>query len=140
MSFDPLLAIGRTASSALQSQAMRLKIVSENLANMESAGRAAGADPYLRKIVTFEETLDEATGASLVSVGGILRDRSPLRKEYDPSHPAADNTGYVKLPNVNMMVELADMREAGRSYEANLQMIRQGRELTSMMVDLLKNS
>lgn len=135
---DPLLAITRTASSGLQSQSMRLKAVSENLANMDSTGTTAGADPYRRKMVTFEQTLDEASGAEMVSVSRIVRDQSPFRKEYDPSHPAADATGYVKRPNVEMMVEMADMREASRSYEANLQMIRQAREMGALMIDLLK--
>jgi flagellar basal-body rod protein FlgC len=135
---DPLLSIMRTASSGLQSQSMRLKIVSENIANMESTGRTPGADPYRRKMVSFSQTLDEASGAEVVTVDRVMRDEQPFRTEYRPGDPAADARGYVKLPNVNMMVEMADMREASRSYEANLQMIRQAREMTSMMVDLLK--
>jgi flagellar basal-body rod protein FlgC len=135
---DPLLAVMRTASSGLQSQTMRIKIVSENLANLHSTGSTAGADAYRRKLVTFTQSLDEVSGADVVRVERIIRDQKPLKTEYDPSHPAADASGYVKLPNVNMMVEMADMREASRSYEANLQMIRQARDMTSMMVDLLK--
>lgn len=138
MTVDPLLAVMRTASSGLQSQSTRLKVVSENLANMESAGNTPGADPYRRKMVTFEQALDETAGAELVQVDRIIRDKQPFKTEYRPGHPAADAAGYVKLPNVNMMVEMADMREASRSYEANLQMIRQAREMTSLMVDLLK--
>jgi flagellar basal-body rod protein FlgC len=138
MTVDPLLSVMRTAASGLQSQSTRLKIVSENLANSQSTGNAPGADPYRRKMVTFEQSLDEATGATLVSVDRVVRDMEPFGREFHPGHPAADSTGYVKLPNVNMMVEMADMREASRSYEANLQMIRQAREMTSMMVDLLK--
>jgi flagellar basal-body rod protein FlgC len=138
MAMDPLLSVMRTAASGLQSQSTRLKVVSENLANLESTGTTPGADPYRRKMVTFEQALDEATGASLVTVDRIMRDRQPFSKEYRPGHPAADAAGYVKLPNVNMMVEMADMREASRSYEANLQMIKQAREMTSLMVDLLK--
>lgn len=135
---DPLLSIMRTASSGLQSQSMRLKVVSENLANMDSTGTTPGADPYRRKMVTFEQTLDETTGAALVSVNRITRDQKPFKTEYDPGNPAADATGYVKRPNVEMMVEMADMREASRSYEANLQMIKQARDMSAMMVDLLK--
>lgn len=138
MTVDPLLSVMRTAASGLQSQSTRLKIVSENLANAESAGNTPGADPYRRKLVTFEQSLDEVTGASLVQVNRVVRDMEPFQTEFQPGHPAADAAGYVKLPNVNMMVEMADMREASRSYEANLQMIRQAREMTSMMVDLLK--
>lgn len=135
---DPLLSITRTASSGLQSQAMRLKVISENLANMDSTGATHGADPYQRKLVTFEQTLDETTGAQMVSIERVIRDQKPFRTEYDPGHPAADATGYVKRPNVEMMVEMADMREASRSYEANLQMIKQAREMSSLMVELLK--
>jgi flagellar basal-body rod protein FlgC len=138
MTVDPLLSVMRTASSGLQSQSTRLKVVSENLANTESTGSTPGAEPYRRKMVTFEQSLDEVTGASLVSVNRIIRDKEPFDKEFRPGHPAADSAGYVKLPNVNLMIEMADMREASRSYEANLQMIRQAREMTSMMVDLLK--
>lgn len=135
---DPLLAVMRTASSGLQSQSMRLKIVSENLANMNSTGSTQGADAYRRKMVTFEQSLDEVSGAEVVGVERIIRDQKPFKTQYDPSHPAADAAGYVKLPNVNMMVEMTDMREASRSYEANLQMIKQARDMASMMVDLLK--
>jgi flagellar basal-body rod protein FlgC len=138
MTNDPLLSVMRTAASGLHSQSTRLKVVSENLANTESTGSLPGADPYRRKMVTFEQSLDEVTGASLVKVNRVIRDMDPFEREYRPGHPAADPAGYVKLPNVNMMVEMADMREASRSYEANLQMIRQAREMTSMMVDLLK--
>ncbi len=135
---DPLLAIMRTASSGLQSQSMRLKVVSENLANMESTGTTPGADPYRRKLVSFQQMLDEATGAETVGVERITRDQKPFKTDYDPGHPAADASGYVKRPNVDMMVEMADMREASRSYEANLQLIKQAREMSALMVDLLK--
>jgi flagellar basal-body rod protein FlgC len=135
---DPLLSVMRTAASGLQSQSMRLKIVSENLANIESTGATPGADPYRRKIVTFAQSLDEVTGAQTVSVERVIRDQKPFRTEHAPGHPAADAQGYIKRPNVDMMVEMTDMREASRSYEANLQMVRQAREMTSMMVDLLK--
>jgi flagellar basal-body rod protein FlgC len=138
MTNDPLLSVMRTAASGLHSQSTRLKVVSENLANTEATGNLPGADPYRRKMVTFEQSLDEVTGATLVKVNRVIRDMDPFEKEYRPGHPAADATGYVKLPNVNMMVEMADMREASRSYEANLQMIRQAREMTSLIVDLLK--
>lgn len=135
---DPLLSIMRTASSGLQSQSMRLKVISENLANMDSTGLTPGADPYRRKLVTFQQALDETTGAETVGIERITRDQKPFRTEYDPGHPAADARGYVKRPNVEMMVEMSDMREASRSYEANLQMIKQAREMSALMVDLLK--
>lgn len=136
---DPLLASMRTAASGLQSQSMRMRIVSENLANSESTGSTPGSDAYRRKLVTFETALDEVTGAEVVSVGRIIRDKAPLKTELRPGHPAADAAGYVKLPNVNMIVEVTDMRESNRSYEANLQVIRQARDMISMTIDLLKS-
>lgn len=118
---------------------MRLRVISENLANIESTGRTPGAEPYRRKLVTFEQALDQATGAETVQTGRVLHDTRPFRLEMRPGHPAADAAGYVRLPNVNMIVEMADMREASRSYEANLQVIRQAREMTSMTIDLLRS-
>ena len=135
---DPLLSTMRTAASGLQSQSMRMRIVSENLANIESTGTTPGAEPYRRKLVSFETALDGMTGASAVNVGRIFRDHEPFRSEFRPGHPAADSSGYVKMPNVNMIVEMADMREANRSYEANLQVIKQARDMISMTIDLLK--
>src|SRR5690606_23577316 len=99
-----------------------------------------GADPYTRKTISFETEVDRITGANLVRVESIDFDRSPYRIEHDPGHPTADTSDYVKLPNVNMLVEMADMREANRSYEANLQVIKQAREMLSMTIDLLRNS
>ncbi len=135
---DPLLAAQRTAASGLQSQSMRLRVISENLANVESTGTTPGADAYRRKSVTFAQALDAASGAETVSVDRIIRDTTPFRLEMRPGHPAANPQGYVKLPNVNMVVEMADMREASRSYEANLQVIRQVREMVSMTIDMIK--
>ena len=122
----------------MQSQSMRMRIVSENLANLDSTGSTPGSDAYRRKLVTFESALDAVTGAAVVNIGGVLRGHEPFRTEFRPGHPAANEAGYVKLPNVNMIVEVADMREAGRSYEANLQVIRQARDMMSMTIDLLK--
>lgn len=135
---DPLLASMRTAASGLQSQSMRIRVVSENLANAESTGSTPGADPYRRKLVSFEAMLDDVTGANIVNVGHIVRDRQPFHTELLPGHPAADASGYVKKPNVNMIVEVADLREANRSYEANLQVIKQARDMMSMTIELLK--
>ena len=109
---DSLLSTMRTAASGLQSQSMRMRVVSENLANIESAGMTPGSEPYRRKLVSFESALDGMTGANVVNVGRIFRDREPFRSEFRPGHPAADTSGYVKMPNVNMIIEMADMREA----------------------------
>lgn len=137
---DPLLSVMRTAASGLQSQSMRMRIVSENLANIESAGAVPGADAYRRKLVSFESALDSVSGAELVGVNRVIRDQQPFRNEFRPGHPAADASGYVKMPNVNMIIEMADMREANRSYEANLQVIKQARDMISMTIDLLKGA
>lgn len=136
---DPIDASLRIAGAGLQAQSTRVRIVSENLANAQSTGPTPGSDPYRRKTVTFENTMDHALGAAMVKVKGVGVDRSAFRVEFEPGHPAADAKGYVKLPNVSMLLEMADMREANRSYEANLQMIKQARSMQSMTIDLLRN-
>ena len=109
------------------------------MANSQSTGTTAGADPYARKTISFERVLDRASGSELVKVGKVGLDRVPFRVEHRPGHPAADAAGNVKMPNVNPLVELTDMREANRTYEANLQIIRQTRQLVSMTIDLLRS-
>jgi flagellar basal-body rod protein FlgC len=137
---DPLKASFQIAGSGLRAQSTRIKVVSENMANAESTGNVPGSDPYQRKTVAFESALDRAAGTSLVKIKDVGSDQSPFRTEYNPGHPAADANGYVKLPNVDLLVESADMREANRSYQANLQIIKSSRELFSMTIDLLKAS
>jgi flagellar basal-body rod protein FlgC len=122
----------------LEAQSMRLRVISENLANAQSTGRTPGADPFRRKSISFGEELDRATGASLVGVKNILGDQTPFKLEFDPGNPAANASGYVKMPNINMIIEMADMREANRSYESNLQVVKQAREMMSMTIDLLR--
>lgn len=135
---DPIQSVIKIASSGLETQSARLRIVAENLANVQSTGPAPGSDPYARKTVTFESELDQATGVDLVRIKRIGVDRTPFRIEHDPGNPAADSNGYVKLPNVDLIMEMADLREANRSYEANLQVIKQANNLSSMTIDLLK--
>lgn len=127
-----------TSVSALRVQSTRIRVVSENLANANATAATAGGDPYVRKTLTFKEELDRASGASVVRIDSMGRDAAPFRVEHDPGHPAADADGNVKMPNVNPLVELADMREAHRSYEANLQVVRQTREMVGDLIDLLK--
>ena len=136
---DPLAAALKVASSGLGSQSERLRIVSENLANAQSTGDTPGADPYRRKTVTFAAEVDRASGSSMVDVTSISRDLGEFPVEFQPGHEAADDNGYVKMPNVNVLVEMADMREANRGYEANLQVIKQARDLISMTIDLMRN-
>jgi flagellar basal-body rod protein FlgC len=137
---DPLTAALRVAASGLEAQSTRMRVVSENLANAQSTGNTPGADPYQRKTITFSSELDRVSEASMIKVDRIGRDETPFKVEYDPDHPAADDTGFVKLPNVNMLIEMADMREANRSYEADLQIVRHSRQMISMTIDLLRNS
>ena len=137
---DPLLASLKVAASGLEAQSTRIRIVSENLANARSTGDTPGADPFRRKTVTFASELDRASGASTVEVERLGFDEGEFSTEYDPGNPAADAKGFVKMPNVNVLVEMADMREANRSYEANLQSIKQSRDLISATIDLLRAS
>jgi len=136
---DPLTTALKVAASGLDAQATRLRVVSENMANARSTGPTPGSDPYRRKVVDFAAELDRQSGAAKVSVDRITTDPSDFTVEYDPGNRAADADGMVKMPNVNMIVEMADMREANRSYEANLQTIKQARDLISMTIDLLRN-
>jgi flagellar basal-body rod protein FlgC len=128
----------QTAASGMRAQSIRLRIVSENLANANSTAKTPGGSPYQRKTVTFSEALDKATGASVVEADKIGVDQSPFRTEYNPGHPAADANGFVSLPNVTELVEVADMREAERSYEANLAVLGQARSMISKTLDILK--
>jgi flagellar basal-body rod protein FlgC len=137
---DPLTAALKIAGAGLEAQSARMRVVAENLANAQSTGDAPGADPYQRKTISFSSELDRLSGASMIEVDRIGRDDKPFRVEYDPGHPAADDSGYVKMPNVNPLIELADMREANRSYEADLQIVKQGRQMISMTIDLLRNT
>lgn len=137
---DPLAASLKIAGTGLEAQSTRLRIVSENIANARSSGDTPGADPYRRKTITFGSELDEATGANTVTVKKLGVDQSKFAEEYDPGNPAADETGMVKMPNVNILVEMADMREANRTYEANLQTVKQSRDLIAATLDLLKAS
>lgn len=136
---DPLAASSRISASGLRVQSERMRVVSENLANVQSTGDTPGANPYQRKTITFKSELDRATDANLVTVKSIGKDRGDYRIEFDPSHPAADENGNVKYPNVNTLIELADMREASRSYEAGLQMMVKTRDMVSRTIDLMRN-
>jgi flagellar basal-body rod protein FlgC len=137
---DPLTASLKIAGSGLEAQSTRLRIVSENIANARSTGDTPGADPYRRKTITFGAELDRVTGTELVAVKKLGVDDSDFIEEYDPGNPAADERGIVKMPNVNMLIEMSDMREANRTYEANLQTIKQTRDLISATINLLKAS
>ncbi|MGK9336098.1 flagellar basal body rod protein FlgC [Sinorhizobium meliloti] len=137
---DPLTSALKVSASGLQAESTRLRIVSENIANARSTGDAPGADPFRRKTISFAAEVDRASGASLVEVERLGTDDSDFNIEFDPGNPAADEKGMVKLPNVNILIEMADMREANRAFEANLQTIKQSRDLISQTIDLLRAS
>jgi len=126
------------SASGMDAQTTRLRVIAENLANESTTGSSPGADAYRRKTVTFGNQMDQATGAELVTVTNIGQDNSDLPLRYDPSNPAANADGYVKLPNVNSFVEMMDMRDAERSYEANLAVMQTTRSMLSRAIDLLK--
>ncbi len=136
---DPLQSSLKIAGAGLEAQSVRLRIISENIANSQSTGTTPGADPYTRQTVSFDNEMDRAAGLSLVRVKSIGLDDSPFKIEHDPGSPAADESGFVKMPNVDVLTELADMREANRTYEANLQVATQSADLLGLTVNLLKD-
>ncbi len=137
---DSLQIALHIAASGLQAQSTRLRVVSENIANAQSTGSTAGADPYARQTVSFESEMNRALGANLVEVKSIGVDSTPFKLERDPGNPAADENGMVKMPNVDVLVELADMREANRSYEANLQVAKQSADMLTTTISLMKDA
>ena len=135
---DDLISSMYIGASGLRSQSSRMRLITENLANAESTADTPGGDPYRRRVLTFENTLDRALNVQRVRVRDIVDDPTAFPIEYDPSHPAADENGYVKLPNVNSLVELMDMREANRSYEANLSAIQMARSMIGRTLEILR--
>jgi flagellar basal-body rod protein FlgC len=133
-----LLQSMKVAAAGMRVQGVRLKVISENIANADSMSVVPGGDPYRRKVVTFQNILDRSIGTELVKVNKIDVDSSEFKKNYNPGHPAADKAGYVRMPNVNALVEMMDMREAQRSYEANLRIVAISKKLIARTVDLLR--
>jgi flagellar basal-body rod protein FlgC len=129
----------KISAAGMQSQGTRLRVISENIANADSLAQAPDGDPYRRKTVTFRNALDRELAANTVRVHRILPDRSEFERKYDPAHPAADRDGYVRVPNVKPLVEMMDMREAQRSYEANLNVIEVSKRMLMRTIDLLRN-
>lgn len=126
------------AASGMKVQSDRLRIVSQNIANADSVGDKPGATPYRRKTISFKNVLDREMGVEKVAVNKYDVDRSDFIKKYDPTHPAADNEGYVLRPNVNTMIEMVDMREAQRGYEANLNVVEVSKSMLQQTIGLLK--
>ena len=127
------------ATSGLRAQAGRMRVISENIANADSTAPTAGGDPYRRKVPTFSSALDSALGARVVTLGKIAPDSSAFRVKHEPGNPAADAAGNVKYPNVTSLVEMTDMRDAQRSYEANLNVISATRRMISLTLNILKS-
>lgn len=135
-----LLNAMNISASGMKAQGMRMRVISENLANSDTTASTPQADPYRRKVVSFKNVMDRQEGIEKVEIGNIARDQAEFRLKYDPTHPAADQKGYVKLPNVNSLIETMDMREAQRSYEANLGAIELSRNMLMKTIDLLRSS
>lgn len=128
----------KVAATGLHAQNARMRVIAENIANADSAGRTPGEDPYRRRIPTFKAVMDNEIGAQVVELGRIAIDGSDFQSRYEPGHPAADARGYVRYPNVNTLVESMDMRQAQRSYEANLNVVTVTRSMLGRTLDILK--
>lgn len=135
---DNLLRILQISAAGMKVQGTRLRVIAENIANADSLPTAPGGLPYRRKIVTFSNELDSAIGVKTVRVDRIMDDMSKFKTRYDPSHPAANANGYVLAPNVNPLVEMMDMREAERSYEANLNVIKSSKSMLQETISIMR--
>lgn len=143
--FSPLALAGELDSAlahsaaGIKTQSARMKVIAENIANADSTGTTPGAEPYRRKLISFSPVLDKKTGAQLVSVDKISRDKkTPFQAKFDPSHPAANEEGYVLLPNVKTSIEMLDMKEAERTYEANLRAIETSKKMYTSTIELMR--
>jgi len=129
----------KVSAAGMKAQGVRLRVLAENIANADSAQSAPGLEPYRRKMVSFENVLDRESGVELVKVDRISVDSSPFGKRYDPQHPAANQDGYIKLPNIKPLIEMMDFREAQRSYEANLRVLTVARGMIQRTIDMLRS-
>jgi flagellar basal-body rod protein FlgC len=128
----------RIAATGLHAQTARMRVIAENLANADSAGKAPGDEPYRRRVPTFEAKFDAGVGGQIVQVGRLGYDMSDFQSRYEPGHPAADTNGYVQYPNVDPLIEAMDMREAQRTYEANLNVVTVTRQMLGRTLDILR--
>ena len=135
---DDLLKTFQISSAGMQVQGSRLRVTSQNIANADSLPQDPNGKPYRRQIITFKNELDRSIGLDTVRVNKVKADMSDFGKRYEPSHPAADADGYVLTPNVSRLVEMSDMREAQRSYEANMQVIKSSRSMLMGTIELLR--
>lgn len=128
----------RIAATGLHAQTARMRVIAENLANADSTAKAPGEDPYRRRIPTFQSHFDSDVGGRVVEIGKLAFDQSDFSSRYEPGHPAADANGFVKYPNVNSLIESMDMRQAQRSYEANLNVVTVSRQMLGRTLDILR--
>ncbi len=135
---DDLSTALAISASGMRAQSGRIRIVAENLANSESTAAAPGLDPYRRQVPVFSTYLDRDADANMVRMSRVELDPSAFTLRFDPSHPAANAEGYVQLPNVNPLVEMMDLREAQRSYEANLGALDQVRSMAAATLRILE--
>tara|TARA_R110002167_G_scaffold162845_1_gene359424 strand:+ start:643 stop:1050 length:408 start_codon:yes stop_codon:yes gene_type:complete len=126
------------SAAGMRAQGVRMRVIAENLANSSSLPLSPDDDPYRRKLVTFKNTLDRELDTRTVKVGRVVNEAGEFSKRFDPAHPGADEDGYVKIPNVNSMIELMDMREAQRSYEANINVIEAAKRMLSRTIEMLQ--
>lgn len=128
----------RASSAGMKVQGMRLRVVAQNIANADSVAHTPDGSPYRRQVISFKNELDRKNDVSVVKVDKVTRDQSDFQLRYDPGHPYANPDGYVRMPNVNSLIEMMDMREAQRSYEANINMVESARSMLQRTVDLLR--
>lgn len=128
----------QVATSGMMAQNVRVRVISQNIANADSMATTPGGMPYQRQTVSFKNVLDRASGIEVVEIGDIGVDRAPFGRQFDPGHPAADANGYVLLPNVKPLIEMVDLRQAQRSYEANLRVVDVTRTMVSRTIDMLR--
>ena len=128
----------RIAATGMHAQTARMRVIAENIANADSAGKAPGDEPYRRRIPTFQAHFDQEVGGQVVEIGRLAFDQSDFTSRYEPGHPAADASGYVQYPNVNTLIEAVDMRQAQRSYEANLNVVTVSRQMLGRTLDILR--
>jgi flagellar basal-body rod protein FlgC len=128
----------KIAASGLKAQSGRIRTISENIANAESTARTPGGDPYRRKVVSFQSKFDRELAAQVVTIGKVSPDQSDFKTRYEPGHPAADANGYVKYPNVTSLIESTDLRQAQRSYEANLNIVTSTRRMIMKTLEILR--
>ena len=135
---DDIIKTMRISSAGMRVQGERLRVISQNIANADALPQDANGKPYRRQVVTFKNELDKSLGLKTVRVNKVQPDKSEFGKRYEPSHPAADPDGYVQTPNVNTLIEMTDMREAQRSYEANLNAIKASKAMLNLTIDVLR--